>query len=68
MPYRPVDRPCCPQADLEAQTRRVAEREAADAERTAALQRRADEVARAERQAAEGHEALEAAVAARVRL
>ena len=55
------------QADLEAQTRQVADREAASAERTAALQRRADEVAQAERDAAEGHEALEAAIAARVR-
>ncbi len=55
-----------PQADLEAQTREVAEREAATAERAAALQRRTDDVAQAERDAAEGHEALEAAIAARV--
>ncbi len=55
------------QADLESQTRQVAEREAATFERAAALQRRADEVAQAERDTASGHEALEAATAARVR-
>ena len=55
------------QADLEAQTRLVAEREAAAAEQAAALQRRTDGVAQAERNAAAGQAQLEAAIAARVR-
>ena len=54
------------QVDLEAQTRQVAEREAAAAEQAATLRQRAAEVTQAERDAAAGREALEMGAAARV--
>ena len=62
-----IRQPASAQVDLEAQTRQVADREAAAAEHAAALKQRAGQTAQAEREVAAGREALELAVAAQVR-